>query len=909
MVEEIIDQAASAEGLRRLDLSHLGLREIPHSVLELDNLRALVLTGNFLTALPDWLGNLHRLQTLTLSNNEIRQLPESLGLLEELQYFDASNNRLSSLPETFRELRSLRSLNLSRNEFATLPDQLRALEALETLLFYSNMLTSLPSWIGGMSALHELRLGSNRLNTLPVELQTAVGLRVLDLSYNALTAVPDAVASLKGLEKLDLAGNSITELPPALNNFDKLNELYLHRNSGLDIPDEILGPTHVDVIRKRRRAYPAKPADILRYYFSSVGGSPLNEAKLILVGRGGVGKTSLVQRLVNDQFNAQSKTEGIQITEWAVDGPTDTVRLHIWDFGGQEIMHATHQFFLTRRSLYLLVLSGREGNEDGDADYWLRLIESFGGDSPVIVVLNKIAEHPFDLNRRALQQKYSGIREFIRTDCKDRLGIDDLRRAIEYETTRMEQVHARFPRRWFLIKDRLAGMQQNFLDFEQYRSICSELGERDRDAQERLAGYLHLLGIALNYREDTRLRDTHVLNPHWVTRAIYQIINSRELKEQKGVIRLRDLHVILQSDEYPNHMHPFLLDLMRKFELCFPFGDDENARYLIPELLDKQEPPLAAEFAPSECLSFEYHYPVLPEGLIPRFIVRSHAMSEDLPRWRSGVILHFEGNRALVKGDSQERTITIAVSGPTKTRRQLLAVIRADFERIHADINRLQPKAMVRVPTQPTVLIEYDKLLTFESHGVLRLQEVVNNRVVTLDVSALLDGVDVIPRSGREGPIARSASPICLFISYSHKDEHLRAELDAHLKLLSRIGLVEKWDDHMLRPGDEWSTSIDENIERADVILLLISADFINSDFCWHREMDHALARQTAGEAVVIPILVRDVDWSGAKFGRLQALPQNAKAVTLWADRDAAWKDVAQGIRSVVQRLKARRQT
>ncbi len=135
----------------------------------------------------------------------------------------------------------------------------------------------------------------------------------------------------------------------------------------------------------------------------------------------------------------------------------EDVRLNVWDFGGQEIMHATHQFFLTQRSVYLLVLSGREGTEDMDADYWMRLIESFGGNSPVIVVLNKINEHRFDVNRRALQQKFPGIREFIMTDCEDGTSVGELRTAIQRETDRLEDLRAKFPASWFSIKDRLAG--------------------------------------------------------------------------------------------------------------------------------------------------------------------------------------------------------------------------------------------------------------------------------------------------------------------------------------------------------------------------------------------------------------------------------------------------------------------
>ena len=129
------------------------------------------------------------------------------------------------------------------------------------------------------------------------------------------------------------------------------------------------------------------------------------------------------------------------------------------------------------------------------------------------------------------------------------------------------------------------------------------------------------------------------------------------LAERKGRPPRRTICTgILPADEYPRKMHLFVLDLMRKFELCFPFPDETN-RYLVPELLDKQQLPEADSFSPDECLGFEYHYPILPEGLLPRFIVRTHSMSEGQPRWRSGVILGFEGCRALVKADVTEKTV------------------------------------------------------------------------------------------------------------------------------------------------------------------------------------------------------------------------------------------------------------
>jgi len=257
-------------------------------------------------------------------------------------------------------------------------------------------------------------------------------------------------------------------------------------------------------------------------------------------------------------------------------------------------MHATHQFFLTQRSLYVLVLEGRQGAEDADAEYWLKLVESFGTEScgeisPVIVVLNKVRQNPFDLNRRALQQKFPFIRGFVKTDCDPAVGIKELHDAITLETGHLKHLRDAFPTSWFAIKDRLADMRaklnRSYVSFDEYRKLCSENGEKETSGQDSLATHMHNLGIALNFKDDPRLRDTHVLNPHWVTNGIYKLLNAPLLEERKGEIRLEDATNILDATEYPRHMHRFLFDLMKKFELCFTFPDDDT-HYLIPELLE-----------------------------------------------------------------------------------------------------------------------------------------------------------------------------------------------------------------------------------------------------------------------------------------------------------------------------------
>ena len=251
------------------------------------------------------------------------------------------------------------------------------------------------------------------------------------------------------------------------------------------------------------------------------GKRPLNEGKLIVVGRGEVGKTSLVRRLVDNEFYGdESKTQGIRISSWVLPCDADTLRLNIWDFGGQEIMHATHQFFLTERSLYLLVLNGREGAEDVDAEYWLKHIESFGGESPVIVVKNKISQHPFDLNYRGLRARYPQIRGFVKTDCRDPIGIPELHKLVESVVGGMAEVRMQFPADWFRVKERLETMSDDYLGHQGFVELCTEEGIDDGSDRDALGFVLHCLGIALNYRDDSRLRETSVLKPEWVTHGI-----------------------------------------------------------------------------------------------------------------------------------------------------------------------------------------------------------------------------------------------------------------------------------------------------------------------------------------------------------------------------------------------------
>jgi internalin A len=632
------------------------------------------------------------------------------------------------------------------------------------------------------------------------------------------------------------------------------------------------------------------------------GPHPLNEAKLILLGRGEVGKTCLVNRVAHDKFKSTKITRGIAITQWPVAIGKDSVRLHVWDFGGQEIQHATHQFFLTERSLYLVVLNGRAGAEDEDAEYWLKFVKTFGASSPTIVVLNKFKVQPFQVNRRALQEKYPFIRAFVETDCKPKTknGIPELKREIESALAAMEHVRADFPAGWFQIKERLAAMKEPFISFAEYRKICEGLGESDAQAQDRLAGFLNALGIALNFREDPQLGGETVLNPHWITEGVYQIITNQTLAERRGELRLADLARILPKKAYPVRMHGFLIELMRKFELCFWYHDDPaEQRYLVPELLGKEEPALKEPFPSGECLNFRYDYRLMPEGLLPRFITRTHTMSEPSERWRTGVVLRWEDCRALVKADKQERQVLVRLLGEPEKRRRLLGVIRENFDRIHAEMKEFKPTEWVALDGHPEEWIDREELEVFEQQKETKFRKRVGKAVVSVNVAKVLNETDVPGVRARTQLGTGDEGRLKLFISYAREDERWRNKLEPNLGLLRREGLIDYWHDRHLVPSSEWEEEIKRRLQEAEIILFLLSADMLNSDFIQRVEFPMAMELHKTNQARVVPVVVRRCGWE-RHFGRIQALPRGGRPIKEWPDMDRACFDVEEGLRSTI---------
>lgn len=595
----------------------------------------------------------------------------------------------------------------------------------------------------GETRLHLERLG---LTVVPPEIRKLKNLTWLRLDSNKLTSVPSDVIHLTALEWLDLSDNRLAELPRNINNLTALRGLFLHDNPGLALPTELLGETAGDVHDHKKSGKP--PKEILEYYFrvsAKDKGQLLNEFKLILVGRGGVGKTSLVHRLTQGEFRTFEPTDGIAISQWPIIIDGTVVRAHVWDFGGQEIMHGTHRFFMTERALYLVLVTGRDNRAQHDAEYWLSLIRSFAGEVPVIVLLHKQSEMPCEVDRKLVREKYGRDISFVETDAKHNHSIDHLTTEINRLAAWLPGIHAAWPKSWHSVKQELPEAPEDWLTFKQFCEVCKRRGVTDSGDQEALARSLHDLGLMLAFLNDGALKDYGVLKPQWATTGIYKMLNAPAIKAAGAKFTLEDFSSVLDPKAYPASVHKYLLGLMEKFSLCFPL-DDGHTRYMIPELLPAEEPNLENEFPAAECLGFSYKYEtVLPQGLLPRFIVETFRYRDPSHAWKTGVVLEDDNCRAWVRGDIEGRTISVRVAGPGNGRRAMLAVVRRELRKIHGTFKQLPVTEMVPVPGLPDTQVSYETLLLAEEQECPTIQVVIlengKKRLSDWPVQRLLDGV------------------------------------------------------------------------------------------------------------------------------------------------------------------------
>lgn len=639
-------------------------------------------------------------------------------------------------------------------------------------------LTELPEAVGQLTQLQLLYLSNNQLVTLPESLGNFSHLQKFCVSNNQLVTLPESLGQLTQLQELYLSNNQLMVLPEALGLLAAtggLRELYLHNNEALGIPPQVLGPSNEDVLSyvnrglpKEKQLKPKPPVEMADYLLDHARGRlrPSNEAKLLVVGPGGHGKSSLIEYLVQQTFcKGKRPTEGIVITPWQVATRDEIpVQINIWDFGGQEIQHSTHEFFLTDRSIYLLVCCARDDEAAKQGlYYWLDLIHLVAPEAPVIVALSKQDEIEYLVNDAAdLKRLHPKLVDFIPVSCEPKPGKPDNReRLMELieETVRSELPHIRYrlPSAWVQVKEGLEKKGRDYLSYADYAEQCSTAGIKDAEDQRELANFLHALGTMLNYSDRLPLEQTHILNPRWVTEGVYAVVLAPEVRAKGGVLNELLLKRLLSADchagRYPAPAQQFIRQMMLTFKLCYPLGARNGVmEYLVPNALPEDEP-TEDLLELRNALRFEIRFPrILPTSMMSRFIVAMHDRATTRHRWRLGLVGELQGHTFSVTAHQKERVFRIAVGGTGRTRVSALDQIRQELTVIFREKKGLEVEEYTFPPAHYKAEgYKFAALLEAEQAGQSEIW--ISGGVGSVNVRDWLDGVtdSVVRRREKAG--------------------------------------------------------------------------------------------------------------------------------------------------------------
>ncbi|MCI5151015.1 MAG: GTP-binding protein, partial [Candidatus Electrothrix sp. MAN1_4] len=454
------------------------------------------------------------------------------------------------------------------------------------------------------------------------------------------------------------------------------------------------------------------------FAFRQCSTQPLNEVKVFVIGEKAAGKTSLVKQLLGEHFDKhEDATCGISIRTWEPEINGRKIKVNLWEFGGSEIMHASQSLFLSRRSFYILVL---DRPSDERMEYWLQHIKTFGGNSPVLVVLNKQDDNPgFTVNQSSLREKHHNIHEFFHASCKIGVGIPTFKEVLLSELAKLEMIAIRWTEPWFSSKLRIEQIQQPWIDRKKYLAICREEGINNEKTCEMLVEFLHDLGVIVHFKGLITGDHMYLLNPIWAINAVYMVIAAPELVASRGLLSSNSFFKILWKNDVgqhacPQEMHPYIVRLIQHLELCCEFNEEF---VLIPQLLPVSEPQFSFEQRGS--LRFIFYYPeFLPPSVFSSLIVKVHEDIKKQTCWRTGVLLeNCQGDaQALIKADNKARQITISVQG--KHRREYLHYLRYLLTSINSRFGNLKVAERVPVPDARNISADYATLLEYTKNGM-----------------------------------------------------------------------------------------------------------------------------------------------------------------------------------------------
>jgi hypothetical protein len=596
-------------------------------------------------------------------------------------------------------------------------------------------LASIPAEVFELEQLEVLNLINNHLTAIPDAIAQLRNLKSLDLSYNRLTTVPGAIGQLQNLMSLNLRNNELTALPDAIVQLSNLMSLDL-RDNPIEIPPPEVVKEGIEAIKDYFRQLEAKGKDYLY------------EAKLLIVGEAGAGKTTLAEKIENPNYQLredEASTEGINVIQWhfrMANG--QRFRVNIWDFGGQESYHATHQFFLTKRSLYALVADTRK--EDTDFYYWLNVIELLSDNSPLLIIKNEKQDRHREINERLLRGQFTNLEKTLAANLATDRGLIEILQGIKHYIGQLPHIGTALPKTWVKVREALEKDPRNYISLEEYLDICQKNGFTQLKDKLQLSGYLHDLGVCLHFQEDPLLKKTVILKPQWGTDAVYKVLDNNTVRHNFGKFTRAYLANIWNAPQYAN-MQDELLQLMINFKLRYKIPSSRDT-YIAPQLLTENQPKY--KWDETNNLILRYTYEFMPKGILTQFIVAMHPFIAEQSYvwhvWKSGAILEKDQTRAEVIEYYGKREIKIRLAG--KHKKELMAIVTYELDKIHASYRRLKYSQLIPCncsackDSQELHFYPYEILRKFTEDRQDRIQ--CQNSYQMVNVRGLID--DVIDR-------------------------------------------------------------------------------------------------------------------------------------------------------------------
>lgn len=902
-----IEHLNKLPSLTSLDLSANQIKRIEH-LDNLTELTSLVLSRNYILQIEN-LDKLTALTSLVLSKNQIQHI-EQLDKLTSLTSLDLSNNNIEriehldklialtslelsinriELIENLDNLTALTELYLSNNRIQRI-EHLDNLRALTSIYLIGNQIQKIEH-LDNLTALTELYLSNNRIKRIE-HLDKLRALTSLDLSNNQIESVENVsdktLLILEHLEKLDLRNNPL----------ERINQL-----KNWDNKSEILG--YIKSLKKP--------------------GIPNTFLKLNIIGEGRIGKTQLIHFFEGKSFIQKEKdTYGTNTVTYSL--PDSDYKATIWDFGGQSYHHGFHHLFIREKD-FNLVLWRNKADKKPDYGYWLGTARAFstnkdnGGKylSPLWLVQNvwtstDYFEEQKDFtpdevhypDSKKLKNYQVGFEQVFCIDVKSLFANES---SIE-NTFFLHRLHKAMKNHVNILGD----VPEEFADIK--RQLYSEdftsswkidkshfkikyAPEMDIQLFTYLLSYLEFSGniISFNEKEGKGLLKDYVLTSppklsDWMFKGVLEKIG---IKEQNGVFTRKQLKEALQNEEDTQ----LFLDILDQYDLVFVKEEEQEKKYIMPQYLTNYNHSFKTTLLKLLPFTFSLCFEdFLHEGRFFNFMsLYGQYAIDDTAYWKYGILFQYKKTiEVLVYYDNKKRQIFVHIEdnkGKTKIAKELF-----DFFVFNKKPTTSQENAPASEEARGFEREKETKEKEQRDFAGINLVSLSTNENQYFDIQETHQNIvaknyfGICTQTQKRIPLDYMAINLLgneagrklrIFFSYSHKDETYRNELDIHFAMLKRNGRIETWYDRKIVAGSDWNEKIKHQLEMADIVLLMISANFLHSDYIWEQELGIVRERLDKNDGIcVIPVFVEECDTEGLDLMRFQGGTKDDQGKLRW---------------------------